>query len=103
ATSGAGSSASDTITIAADPTAPTGESATLTAGPWYTTTSVGLTLANGSDSQSGLDAGSGIVERDSATLAGGSCTGWSGSWTQVSLVGGADTTVTGGNCYRYRY
>src|SRR5207245_7968812 len=70
---------------------------------WFTTLSVPLTLTNGSDAQSGIDSTSGVVERDSAPLAAGSCGTFSGSWTQVTLVGGADTTVASGNCYRYRY
>ena len=88
---------------ASDSTAPTGQSVALAGGPYYTTLSVPLTLANGSDAQSGVDATSGVVERDSAPLANGSCGTFSGSWTTVTLVGGADTTVTSGNCYRYRY
>src|SRR5262249_26216987 len=43
------------------------------------------------------------VERDSVALTNGSCGAFTGAWTTVTLVGGADTTVTSGNCYRYRY
>ena len=102
ATNGAGLSAADSLTISADSTAPTGQSASLSAGPWYTTPSVAITLDNGTDSESGIDTPSGLVERSSATLTGGTC-GSFGSWSPVTLSGGADTTVTSGNCYRYRY
>ena len=102
ATNGAGLSAADSLTISADTTAPTGQSATLTAGPWYTTLSVGVTLDNGTDAESGIDTSSAVVERSSATLTSGTC-GTFGSWSTVTLTGGADTTVTSGNCYRYRY
>ena len=98
---GGGTSASDSLTISADSTAPTGQSAALTAGPWYSTASVGLTLDNGTDSESGIDTSSAVVERSSAPLSAGTC-GTFGTWTGVTLTGGADTTVTSGNCYRYR-
>src|SRR5207244_1437303 len=65
ATNGAGATNSDTITIAADSTAPSGQTVTLSGGPYYTTLSVPLTLGNGSDTESGVDATSGTVERDS--------------------------------------
>jgi hypothetical protein len=102
-TNGAGDTATASFTLANDTTAPTGQSIDLTAGPWYTTTSVALALGNGSDSGSGLDTTSALVERDSAPLSGGSCDTFTGTWTTVTLSGGADTTVTSGNCYRYRY
>src|SRR5262249_54428211 len=75
----------------------------LAGGPYYTTLSVPLTLGDGSDGGSGLDTASRVVERDSTTLAGDVCGSFSGSWTQVTLTGGADTTVVSGHCYRYRY
>src|SRR5207302_3589234 len=90
-------------TVTPDTTAPTGQTVALGGGTYYTTLSIPLTLGNGSDSGSGLDASSGIVERDSASLSGGSCGSFSGSWSTVNLVGGADTSVTTGHCYHYRY
>src|SRR5207248_11070971 len=102
ATNAAGQTAGDSITIAADSAGPSGQSVALGGGPWYTAASVPLTLDDGSDSQSGVDPASGVVERAAATLTGGDC-GTFGAYAPVTLVGGADTTVVSGNCYRYRY
>ncbi len=99
---GSGLSTADSLTVSADSTAPTGQTADLTGGPWYTTLSVPLTLDNGADSQSGIDSATGLVERSEATLSNGTC-GTFGPWTTVTLTAGADTTVTSGTCYRYRY
>src|SRR5205085_4941152 len=91
------------FTVTPDTAAPTGQTVALSGGPSYTTASVALTLSNGTDGGSGIDASSGLVERDSATFSAGTCGSYSGTWTQVTLVGGADTTVVSGHCYRYRY
>src|SRR5439155_5328926 len=102
-TNGAGLTGTSAFTVTPDTTAPSGESVALVGGPYYTSLSVPLTLSNGSDAGSGLDTSSAIVERDSATLSGGTCGSFSGNWSTVSLVSGADTTVTSGHGYKYRY
>ena len=99
---GAGATATATFTVTKDTTAPTGQTSDLAGGPWYTTLSVPLTLGWGTDAGSGVDSSTQVVERDTATLAGGSCGSFGGTWADVTLTGGADTTVTTGNCYRYR-
>src|SRR5439155_16974271 len=72
----------------------------VTAG-YYTSPSVAVAINGGYDSGSGLS-GTTQLQRDVATLSGGSCTGWSGTWTNVTLSGGSDTGVTNGHCYQYR-
>src|SRR5204862_7470010 len=94
ATNQADLTASDTITISTDSTAPTGESVALSGGPYYTTASVPLTANWGSDAASWLDASSATVQRRSATLSNGTCGTRSGSFSTVTLVPGAATTVT---------
>ena len=61
-------------------------------------------MNGGSDTESGLAAGSSIVERDEAPLdnGDGSCDAFPDSWATVTLSGGDDTTVASGKCYRYR-
>ena len=61
-------------------------------------------MNGGSDSESGLAAGSSVVERDEAPLdnSDGTCDAFPGSWATVTLSGGNDTTVVSGKCYRYR-
>src|SRR5207244_1079573 len=102
ATNNAGLSATTAMTFTADSTAPSGQSVALSGGPYYTTLSVPLTLGNGSDAGSGINASSGVVQRASATLSNGSC-GTFGSYATVTLSGGADTSVASGNCYHYIY
>ncbi len=99
---GSGNQGTSTITFVRDVTAPTGHSVSLVGGPYYSSLSVPLNLGNGTDSQSGVNTSSGVVQRASATLTTGTC-GTFGSYSTVTLSGGADTTVTTGNCYRYTY
>ncbi len=101
-TNGVGSTNTTSLTFVRDTTAPSGQSVALSGGPWYTTASVPLTINWGSDAGAGLDASTEVVQRDSATLSNGSCGSFSGSWSTVTLVSGADTSVVSGNCYRYR-
>ena len=101
ATSNSTATATASITISPDSTAPSGQSATLVGGPWYSTLSVPVTIDNGTDTGAGIDPSSVTVERSEATLSNGNC-GSFGAWSTVTLTGGADTTVTAGNCYRYR-
>ena len=105
AVNGAGlSSAASGFTVTPDASAPSGISASITGG-YYTTASVAVTLDDGSDTGSGVDAASGVVERDEAPLdnGDGSCDAFPGSWATVTLSGGNDTSVVSGTCYRYRY
>ena len=97
-------SANQVVTFVSDTSLPTGMSASVTAG-YFTSLSVPVTLANGSDTGSGVNAASGIVQRDEALLdnGDGTCDAFPGSWGTVTLSGGNDTTVVSGRCYRYRY
>ena len=104
-TNGAGLvSSPSSYVVTPDGSAPSGISASVTGG-YYTALSIPVTLSNGSDTGSGIDAASGIVERDEAPLdnGDGTCDAFPGSWSSVTLAGGNDTTVVSGTCYRYRY
>src|SRR4051794_8501915 len=102
-TNGAGSSSSNaTYTLNADTTGPSVPAPTVTAG-YYTTLSVGVSLGSVTDAGgSGPKASTFVVQRDAIALSNGSCGVFTGSWSTVTLSGGNDTTVTSGNCYRYR-
>ncbi|HEX9599386.1 MAG TPA: hypothetical protein VF963_08420, partial [Gaiellaceae bacterium] len=89
------------VPVVNDTTAPSVTAPTVTVG-YYTSLSVGVTLNGGSDGGSGLAAGSSVVQRDEAALSAGSCGSFGGSWTNVTLTGGNDTTVQDGKCYQYR-
>ena len=70
-------------------------------------TSVPISLNYGfEDAGSGLDTTTTVVKRDVAPLTTltETCGAWAGTYaTTVTLVGGADTSVTSGQCYRYEY
>ena len=91
------------FTVTPDSTGPSVTAPGVTAG-YYTSLSVPVSLSGGSDSESGLAAGSSVVERDEAPLdnGDGSCDAFPGSWSTVTLSGGNDTSVATGKCYRYR-
>src|SRR4051812_5823564 len=102
-TNGAGPSSSNApYTLTADTTGPSVPAPTVTAG-YYTTLSVGVSLGSVTDTGgSGPKASTFVVQRDAIALSNGSCGVFTGSWSTVTLSGGNDTTVTSGNCYRYR-
>src|SRR5262249_5416244 len=102
AINGASLTATSTITISPDSAVPTGQSVALSSGPYYSSLSVPLTISWGTDAASGLDATTEVVQRDTATLTNGSCGTYSGTYTTVTLLAGADVNVASGFCYRYR-
>jgi hypothetical protein len=96
-----GNTSTATVNFASDTAGPTGGSITYADG-YYRTTSVAITLSTGTDAGSGVNAASAQVQRASASLSAGAC-GTFGSFSNVSLTGSADTSVTSGNCYKYQY
>ena len=90
---------SDSVTVMSDTTAP---SASISyADGLYGSSSVAVS-ASATDTQSGVATTQ--VQRRSTTFTGSTCdTSHWGPFSNVTLVGGNDTTVTGGNCYQYIY
>ena len=99
------------FTVRPDSTVPSGGSLSYTDS--LTTTSVTVTIDDGSDADAGMTdsslSGKATVQlqRDVATLSGGSCSGWSGSWTDIGTqnvndASEVDATIASGNCYKYR-
>jgi hypothetical protein len=87
-----------------DTTAPSGGSVTYTNG-YLTSASVSVTLTQGTDSGSGVNAGSGILQRSTGTLSNGGCTGF-GSFSTIATnpsLSYTDSVVTDGHCYKYQY
>jgi len=98
----AGLTTNASVTFASDVTAPTGVSISYTNGT-VSASSIAITTANGTDSASGINLATVKIKRDSTTLS-GNCGSFPGTYpTTVTLVGGTDTNVSRGNCYRYQY
>jgi len=92
-----------TVTFVSDIVAPTGGSIAYANGV-VGGSSIPITVANGTDTASGINTATVTIKRDSAPLAGETCGTFPGTFaTTVTLVGGADTSLTKGNCYRYQY
>ncbi len=96
---------SPTVTVT-DSIAPTGGSISYTDG-YFTSASVALTASDGTDSASGINTSTRIVQRDSATLSGGTCGSYTGTFSTITPTGTysnfTDSTVSSGNCYKYKY
>lgn len=91
------------VAFVSDIVAPAGGSISYTNGVVSGST-IPITVATGTDSGSGINTATVDVKRDSAPLSGSTCGSFPGSFaTTVTLVGGADTAATKGNCYRYQY
>jgi hypothetical protein len=105
ATNHAGLTSSATaFTVVGDSTAPSGGTVAYTNG-YDTSASVSVSFTAGTDGGSGVNAGSGLLQRASATLAAGAC----GSYGAFATIASnptspdVDTSGTTGNCYEYRY
>ena len=98
------------FTVRYDKTGPTGTSITYSGASRILDGSDSITInsvSDGTDSLSGIDTGTRILQRQSATYANNTC-GSYGSWGSVSYGGTysgplTDSTVTSGNCYKYRW
>ena len=95
---GAGLTAASSFTVTPDAAPPAGGSVDYVDG--YASGSVTITTADGNDALSGVDAASGVIERDATALVNGACDPFTGAWTTVVSP---DVTIASGNCYRYRY
>jgi hypothetical protein len=103
ATNLAGGSATSQFTVTPDTAGPTVPAPTVTSG-YYTSASVPVTVNAPTDAGSGVKASTVTLERQQGSLANDVCDFTTGSpaYTTVTLVGGSDTSVTTGHCYRYR-
>jgi hypothetical protein len=92
-----GNSSDATFEVTRDTAAPTGGSISYPTG-YDVDGTVPITMSNGSDSGSGVDATSAVLERQTAPLSGGSC-GTFGPWAEVA----SPDTVASGLCAQYRH
>jgi hypothetical protein len=101
----ANNTSTTTITFISDQSPPSGGTISYPTG-LTNVASIPITTTNGTDSQSGVNTLSGVITRDQAPLntTTDSCGQFPNTYaTTVTLVGGADTSVTNGYCYQYRY
>src|SRR5450755_520274 len=101
-----GNSSNTAVTFISDQSPPSGGSISYPTG-LVNVPSIPITTANGTDSQSGVNAASGVINRDEIPLT-TSTDACQGSFpntfaTTITLVAGADTSATNGHCYQYRY
>jgi hypothetical protein len=103
ATDNAGNSASTTFTATPDSTAPAGGTVGY-ANTYSTAASTSVTFTTGTDAGAGLLAGSGLLQRATATLAAGVCGTFGAFATVVTNPSSptADTTASN-TCFMYQY
>jgi hypothetical protein len=103
ATNNAGREASSVFTATPDSTVPSGGSLAYTNG-YSGGSTVSISFTKGTDTISGLESASGILEGATATFAAGAC-GTFGTFAVVATnpASGVSLPVTSGTCYQYRY
>ena len=94
----AGNTSSGTFTVTPDTAAPVGGSVDYPDG-YDADGTVAITADPGTDALSGLDTGSGVLERRTTSLTGGVCGPFVGGWSAVT----SPDTVPDSTCARYRY
>ena len=94
----AGLTSTASFTTTPDTAPPSGGSVGYPNG--YASGSVTITTGDGNDALSGVDASTGVIERDSTNLVAGVCDPFTGSWSAVTSP---DSTIVTGHCYQYRY
>ncbi|MGH7357905.1 MAG: OmpL47-type beta-barrel domain-containing protein, partial [Candidatus Rokuibacteriota bacterium] len=94
----AGNNASDTFTATPD-TAPPGGGSVSYADGYDADGTVPVSTADGTDALAGVDASSGVLERQTDPLVDGTCDPFAGGWSAVT----SPDTVATDTCARYRY
>lgn len=98
--------------VKVDTTHPSGGSITYnTQYATSTATRPTLTVSDGSDASTGINTSSRILQRDIGTLSGGSCSGYTGTYSTITASGTypsvSDGTIDGsiqtGKCYKYQW
>ena len=94
----AGNTSSSTFDVTADDAAPSGGSVTYADG-YDADGQIPVSTSNGTDSLSGVDGSTGVLERRTSALTDGTCAVFSGGWSPVS----SPDTVATDTCAQYRY